>query len=64
MATATKCQTPGALFETHIDDSGISVTVDFGRKISLGEEAAEELEANIHNALELALSRYYRPVNF
>jgi hypothetical protein len=60
MAVATECQTPGALFHTRINDDGLSVAIDFGRKISLSEEAAEELEVNVHNALELALNRYYR----
>jgi len=60
MAVGTRCQTPGAQFHTRVNDDGLSVAVDFGRKISLTEEAAAELEANAHNALELVLSGLFR----
>lgn len=59
MAMQTPCQTSGAVFSTRIAGDGISVDVDFGKRINLGEEEAELLEANIHNALELVLARYY-----
>jgi hypothetical protein len=60
MAVATQCQTPGAQFHFHVNDDGLSVAVDFGRKISLTGKAAAELEADVHNALELLLNGYYR----
>lgn len=59
MAMSTKCQTPDAQFHTHITNRSVSVTVDFGKKIPLNIEESELLEANLHNAIELVLSRYY-----
>lgn len=61
MAMPTKCQTSGAQFHTRISDENLSVTVDFGKLIPLDEGEAELLEANLHNALELVLARYYAP---
>lgn len=59
MAVSTGCQTPGAQFHTHIGSRSATVTVDFGRSISLTDAQAGELEANLHNAVELVLARYY-----
>lgn len=60
MAVATECQTSGATYFTRITSEALAVTVDFGRMLELGEEDAAELEANVHNALELVLARYWR----
>jgi hypothetical protein len=62
MAIETPCQTSGAVFSTRITPRGISVDVDFGRTINLDQPQAELLEANVHNVLELALSRYFPEV--
>lgn len=59
MATSTKCQTPGAQFHTHITGEKASVTIDFGKKIPLNEEEATLLEANLHNAVEQVMAKYY-----
>ncbi|MDC1160132.1 helix-turn-helix domain-containing protein [Luminiphilus sp.] len=59
MAIETKCLTPGAVFETHIQDESLSVRIDFGRKIDLSETEAELLEALVHNQLESALAQFW-----
>ena len=62
MAVKTRCQTQGAIFATEISNRGIKVDVRFsadGKEIYLSDKEAELLEANIHNVLELVLSRYY-----
>jgi hypothetical protein len=59
MAIKTPCQTSGAVFITEISDGRVSVTVELGRKLLLDKEGAELLEANLHNAIELVLARYY-----
>lgn len=57
MAVETECQTPGAFFDTKISSDGvISVTVRNTPFSGLTESEAQQLEGNIHNALELALA--------
>ena len=56
MATETRCQTPGAQFHVHIDHSHISIRIDTPHSFDLTEKQAALLDANIHNALELALA--------
>jgi hypothetical protein len=53
------CQTPGAVFTSHITDTSLTVTVDYGRNLSLDADAAGELEAAVHTSLELALAPYW-----
>jgi hypothetical protein len=60
MAVATECQTSGATFSTRITAGKLTAEVDFGRVLDLDEADAAELEANVHNALELVLARYWR----
>lgn len=64
MATQTPCQTPGTHFATQIRSSSINVYLT-GESLAerlqgLTEAQAEILEANIHNALELVLARYFQ----
>jgi len=59
MAIKTKCQTPGAIFHTLISGKKIEVKVDLPKKIVKTEKEAKLLEANIHNALEIVLSKYF-----
>lgn len=61
MAIATACQTPGALYSTTIEKHKVTVVVDLGHdELHLGEESAALIEANLHNAVELVLARFYR----
>jgi len=59
MAMKTACQTNDAVFSTHVEDTGLSVEVNFGIVIPMNKREAKLLEADIHNALELVLRPYY-----
>lgn len=59
MAQRTECQTPGAQFHTHISGNTVAVQVDLPHELGLNKEAAELLENNLHNAVELVLARYF-----
>jgi hypothetical protein len=58
-AVKTPCQTPEAVFHVHINEDSIKCEVDLPFDLELSEDEAKELEGNIHNALELALSKYF-----
>ena len=62
MALETPCQTPGALFHTRIEDRSVEVKVDLPGALELSEDEAAILEANVHNAMELVLARYWERV--
>lgn len=55
----TRCQTPGAVFHIAISERSVSAIVDLPCALDLTEEGAAILEANIHNAMELALAPYF-----
>lgn len=60
MALATACQTPGIIYSTKIDPGEIRIRLDLGHdRLYLSAESAEILEANLHNALELVMARFY-----
>lgn len=59
MAQWTPCQTPGTQFHMHITENGFSVLVALPKPLRLNAAEAKLLEANIHNALELVLARYF-----
>ncbi len=58
-AIKTKCQTPGVVYKTKIEDRNISIDLSLPKKLDISEEEAKLLEANIHNALELVLAQYF-----
>lgn len=62
MAIETPCQTPGAQYDTTISEQNICVWVHFPKGVGsqITEDAAQLLEANIHNALELVLAPYFK----
>lgn len=61
MALSTPCQTPGAVYHTTIEKHKITVVVDLGHdELHLSTESAALVEANLHNAVELVLARFYR----
>lgn len=60
MAKETPCQTPGTNFTTIFAGNQIIITVELPWGMGFSEEQAKLAEANIHNALELVLARYFR----
>ena len=56
---ATECLTSGANFNTQISPRNVSISVDMPFDLNLDEEEAIKLEALLHNAVELVLSRYF-----
>jgi len=58
-AVRTECQTPEAQYHITISGNKISVEVDLPMELDINEDAANLLESNIHNAMELVLARYF-----
>lgn len=58
MATATPCQTHGAVYGIEIGARQISVTVELPFVLDI-DQIAETLRANLHNAVELVLAPYF-----
>ena len=56
----TPCQTPGAIFHTHVSSRKITATVDLPADVDLSKEEATILEKNIHNALEQVLAKHFK----
>jgi hypothetical protein len=56
-----KCLTPGAVFSTHQNGRELTITVKFPKHIELPEkvEDAQELEVDLHYALEKVLKRLF-----
>lgn len=59
MALPTACQTPGVRFATRISPRAVEVRAELPADLDLTADAAGLLEANLHNALELVLARYF-----
>ncbi len=67
MALETKCQTPDCRYNISIKDTHIVCEVIFTplnegegyRTLDLSPKEAELLERNLHNAIELVLSKYF-----
>jgi hypothetical protein len=59
MAIETKCQTPGTDFHTTIGKRVIGMTVVLPFRLDIDEEEAEVLYANLHNVIELVLTKYF-----
>ena len=56
----TPCQTPGAVFNIDINDESVTCKVELPFSLDLSNDEAKELEGNIHNAIELVLSKYFK----
>jgi len=56
VAVETSCQTPGAVFETHVDASRWTIQVDLPAPMKLTAQEADLVSANLHNAVELVLA--------
>ena len=55
----TVCQTPDAMFHIKIGSNNINCEVELPFDLDIDEKEAKLLETNIHNALELILSKYF-----
>ncbi len=51
--------TPDATFSIHVTDLGVQISVVFPVSLHLTEAGATQLEGNLHNAIEMALSPYF-----
>lgn len=59
MALPTACQTPGVQFITRISRRAVEVRAELPADLDLTAGDAKLLEANLHNAVELVLARYF-----
>lgn len=63
MSTATPCQTPGAVYSVEVGRTSpyvISAHVGLPFPLKLSKQQRRELEANLHNAVELVLAKYFQ----
>lgn len=58
-ALKTECQTPEANYNIEINKKSVSVEVELPIELDLSEDEAKILEANIHNMMEVILSKYF-----
>jgi hypothetical protein len=56
----TPCQTPETQYSISIENNKIQVNIDLPMNLDLTEDEAKILEANIHNVMELTLSKYFK----
>lgn len=59
-AMKTPCQTPNAQYDIEIHDKSIEIKVELPMQLELSKGEAKLLEANLHNMLELTLSKYFK----
>lgn len=55
-----KCKTPGAIYKTKVHSDRVSIKVDLPDDINqISSEESEDLEAELHYAIEKVLAKYY-----
>ena len=54
-----KCQTPGAIFSSHISNDKVSMSVKLPFELNISKEEADDLEADLHYAFEKLLKKYF-----
>lgn len=59
MSKESTCQTDGVVFGMIISPKNITVDIELPEPIFWDGEEMEVLRVNIHNAMELVLSKYY-----
>lgn len=59
-ANKTPCQTPESVYNITVKDNEIKCSVKLPMDLDLSEEDAKILETNVHNAMELVLSGYFK----
>lgn len=60
MAKATECQTDGAIYGLVITPKQITVDIELPEPIFWDTHELEILKANLHNAMELVMARYFK----
>lgn len=58
-ALKTPCQTPDANYNIEIGGNAINCQIELPFDLDIDEEEAKILESNIHNAMEMILSKYF-----
>lgn len=59
MALSSECQTPGAVYRIKIDGRKVAVKVELPFHLQVDEKRAVQLEAQLHNAVEQVLAKYF-----
>ena len=54
-----KCLTPGAIYSTEIHSDTINVSISLPMSLQLSAKQSEDLEADIHYAIESVLARLF-----
>lgn len=58
-AQKTECQTPDMIYDISINDNNIEIKLELPFTLDIEVKEAELLEKNLHNAIELVMSRYF-----
>lgn len=58
-AVKTSCQTNDVKYAIKIKPKCISIQADLPSELEIDEEESKILDANLHNAMELVLSKYF-----
>lgn len=58
-----ECKTPGAIYHITVSEEEISIKVDIPFELDLEEEGAEELEQEMHDAMEEILAKFFKEEN-
>lgn len=61
MANSTECQTHDAIYSIKIEPTMVGVEIELPFDLTLSDEEKEVLKANLHNVMELVMSKYFHP---
>jgi len=59
-AMKTACQTPDTIFHTEIKDKMVTCKIELPMALDLSDDESKILETNIHNAMELVFTQYFK----
>lgn len=62
MAVETPCQTNDAIYSIIIESSNVGIAVSLPFELNLSPEDESILKGNLHNVMELVLSRYFNTI--
>lgn len=54
-----KCKTLRSVYSTRLHDKHANITVSYGKKIKMSKKEAEDLESDLHYAIEKVLAKFY-----